>query len=812
MFLLCTWCGVADAAGGGLHYAFGYDNKGNLASVTKNGSVIEQHTHAPSATTSYYPNSTSPLYSIARTFDKYGRLTDVQGVLQNIYAVAPKFNADTGALESTANSGSSDLAMAIDSVANETTRYMYDEKGRVMKITVAGKNNFSQKKREETFTYDAQGRLVANTFNCSSLSLPITTGISYEKIHENGLVRQKNTYTQRSGTTNKAITETIGDNFNRPKTKTITLDGKNVTKHFIYDKHSIANVISTLPNGSNVANVYEFDNRGRIVSDDYKVSLITDELRTYAYDDLGRLQRENNTLLDKTFVFWYDNDGNITEVRTHNYAPLGTTLTPAISTKTFTYDTTHKDRLVEFDGKAITYNANGEMASFDGWDYSWSKGRLTTIRQTSGGLSRIVKPNLPTSSKTHSFTYNAFGQRVGASYTYIRDTNSIIPIGNELLSYTKTFQYDHSGRLMAESCSRTIDSVGNTQFSIVYLYDQNVMIGMEYTTAGQSTLYYFQRNLQGDVIGIYDTDGNLKVRYIYDAWGNCTIGSGTVDQTLAKNNPIRYRGYYYDTDIGLYYLNARYYSPELRRFISPDDTAYLDPKNANGLNLYVYCYNDPVNYADPSGHLAFWLAAGLVIGAIGLIGGGIYTGIKSSQAGNTGWDLVSDIAFGAAIGGIVGFVTGALVGAGVSGLLTGSFLSSVEAVKAGATLTYQMFRAGGVLAAGYMMLDNLSNAFFNHLHVFWSGGDVAKNQAMSYANQNGGITLEMTRLGKYLETLPYNRQLWEYASQNFANQVSNNGIVRAILYYPEMSEYAIWFIEKEILIKKMVEIIIGSLH
>ena len=71
---------------------------------------------------------------------------------------------------------------------------------------------------------------------------------------------------------------------------------------------------------------------------------------------------------------------------------------------------------------------------------------------------------------------------------------------------------------------------------------------------------------------------------------------------LAIANPIRYRGYYYDTDIGLYYLNARYYNPQLRRFISPDDTAYLNPENANGLNLYAYCYNDPVNYADPSGN------------------------------------------------------------------------------------------------------------------------------------------------------------------------------------------------------------------
>ena len=239
---------------------------------------------------------------------------------------------------------------------------------------------------------------------------------------------------------------------------------------------------------------------------------------------------------------------------------------------------------------------------------------------------------------------------------------------------------------------------------------------------------------------------------------------------------------------------------------------YLDPETLGGFNLYAYCNNDPVNYADPSGHLAFWLAAGLVIGVVGLIGGGTYAGIKSSQSGNTGWDLVSDIAFGAVIGGIVGFAAGAIIGAGVSGLLTGSFLSSVQAVKAGAILTYQMFRAGGLAAGVYMMLDNLSNAFNSPLHVFWSGGDIAKNQSMSYANQNCGITLEMTRLGKYLETLPYNPQLWDYASQNFANQVSNNGIVRAILYYPGMRVDAIWFTEKEILIKKMVEIIIGSLN
>ncbi len=98
------------------------------------------------------------------------------------------------------------------------------------------------------------------------------------------------------------------------------------------------------------------------------------------------------------------------------------------------------------------------------------------------------------------------------------------------------------------------------------------------------------------VTAIYDINGNFKVRYLYDAWGNCTISSETTDTALANANPIRYRGYY-DSNTGLYYLNARYYSPKWRRFISPDSTEYIDPESVNGLNLYCYCGNDP--FASP---------------------------------------------------------------------------------------------------------------------------------------------------------------------------------------------------------------------
>ena len=79
---------------------------------------------------------------------------------------------------------------------------------------------------------------------------------------------------------------------------------------------------------------------------------------------------------------------------------------------------------------------------------------------------------------------------------------------------------------------------------------------------------------------------NHSKLYVQD---NCTISGETTDIAVAQANPIRYRGYYYDEDTGLYYCSARYYSPKWRRFISPDDTAYLDPSSVNGLNQYCYC-------------------------------------------------------------------------------------------------------------------------------------------------------------------------------------------------------------------------------
>ena len=176
------------------------------------------------------------------------------------------------------------------------------------------------------------------------------------------------------------------------------------------------------------------------------------------------------------------------------------------------------------------------------------------------------------------------------------------------------------------------------------------------------------------MIAIYNTEGDLQCKYNYDAWGNHRIGNarneliydsatGVIatgyESHIAILNPIRYRGYYYDTETGLYYLQSRYYDATLCRFLNRDNVNYLEPESIHGLNLYTYCNNNPVMFADPSGHFAiipFLIGLGIstLIGAI--VGGVSYVASEVLSYAITGewswsWGQFTGSIIGGAIGG-----------------------------------------------------------------------------------------------------------------------------------------------------------------
>jgi len=111
--------------------------------------------------------------------------------------------------------------------------------------------------------------------------------------------------------------------------------------------------------------------------------------------------------------------------------------------------------------------------------------------------------------------------------------------------------------------------------------------------------YYYRKNLFGDIVEIYDDENQLAASYTYDAWGNFTVGTNV--DGIAFVNKFRYRGYYYDSDTGYYYLQTRYYDAEVGRFINADDVKYLNPKIIHGCNLYAYCGNNPIIHTDKKG-------------------------------------------------------------------------------------------------------------------------------------------------------------------------------------------------------------------
>jgi RHS repeat-associated protein len=225
------------------------------------------------------------------------------------------------------------------------------------------------------------------------------------------------------------------------------------------------------------------------------------------------------------------------------------------------------DRLVSYNGETISYDSSGRTVFYRGKDIVYCYENLSLIRSI-GDV---------------SFTYNADG---------MRRTKTVDGV-------THTYYYDGIN-LISEEWD------GNV---LVFLYDASGSpIGMQYRNdnyaSGTWDTYYYEKNLQGDIVSVYNTSGTKLVTYTYNAWGyitGTTYSNGGAN-TSARYNPIKYRGYYYDDDLDLYYLATRCYDPETCRFITAD--SYVSTgRGILGYNRYAYCNNNPVMYIDPTGEI-----------------------------------------------------------------------------------------------------------------------------------------------------------------------------------------------------------------
>ena len=299
---------------------------------------------------------------------------------------------------------------------------------------------------------------------------------------------------------------------------------------------------------------YEYDEEERIT----KVTDSVDGTYEYTYDSLGQLLTETvNGVVVNTMT--YDNYGNI--------------LTK--NGKTYTYgDTAWKDKLTAVGNDTITYDAQGNPTSYLGHTLTWEKGRQLKSFTKSDGTAI-------------SYTYNANGIRTSKTIGGIR----------------------HDYTLDGAKILREAWYASGVDRYIIPLYDnEDSVCGINYC----GTPFYFLKNLQGDVIAITDKDGEVVARYQYDAWGVCTIASDTSGRKIATVNPYRYRSYYYDAEIGMYYLQSRYYNPVVGRFVNGDEAIYTClALLIDEYNIFTYCDNSPIESVDPFGYFRFkaWILA-----------------------------------------------------------------------------------------------------------------------------------------------------------------------------------------------------------
>lgn len=442
------------------------------------------------------------------------------------------------------------IVRSVDILACKEYNYNYED-GQLLRstefdITVNADGFITARCRvcEQRYAYDTDGNLIRKRIIPASGSEQV---IYYEN------AEGKNTVVKFTAGGNTVTSHSKNDSFGRKVFDELQLGSGFVSRQFLYHAGQASNeylmgnngIMKSTPTTNLVSRIilsdghtlsYEYDAEERItkVIDSYYGTT------EYTYDALGQLlAKTSDHTVSNTMT--YDNYGNI--------------LTK--DGVTYTYgDSVWKDKLTAVGDKTIAYDAQGNPTSYLGHTLTWEKGRQ--LKSFDG----------------NTYTYNANGIRTSKAVNGVKHTYTL-----------------DGAKILQESWNTTdSDGIENTNVLIPLYDNEDSVCGILYN--GQD--YYFLKNLQGDIIAITNTFGRTVAKYSYDAWGVCTIVEDASGLNIAAINPFRYRGYYYDAEIGMYYLQSRYYNPETGRFLNADTSTYVAiDYSAVSCNLFTYCKNTP---------------------------------------------------------------------------------------------------------------------------------------------------------------------------------------------------------------------------
>ena len=549
--------------------SYAYDSSGNLTSV-KNGDSENSYTYSGLGSVSKITHNG---FTYSFNYDVSYNLVSTR--IGNVAITSNTYDSN-GNLTKTAYANGDYLEYAYDNYGNisvitgetgKIAEMIYNKQGLVTKAV-----DYSSGETSYYYTFDGSLESEYRTSSDGSLTHYIITDSNGNTVEKTSVNGQTMTITTGSDDDGKSfvnndgvINETSTDDLGRVSTVTTKQNKSDTvfTKQYSYYHGSESNATTNMVGGISYKlssdKVLDYDYNYTDTGNVENVYENGKKVAVYTYDELNQLVWYADTRTGRYIRIVYDNYGNIQKMESYS---LGTNWAPVklLETRTYSYgDTNWKDKLTEFDGDSITYDANGNPLTYrDGMSFEWENGR--------------VLKKINTSDKSVQMSYDSSGMRtqktvdgVKTNYYYDSNKNLIALVkGNDTL----LFYYDSDGNA--------------TSFSY------------------NGTMYFYVKNLQGDVVRIIDLSGTEVASYVYDAWGNIKDTKG--EPTIREINPIRYRGYVYDTETSLYYLQSRYYDPFTGRFLNADEISYMFINDSViGSNAFSYCDNNSINAVDSDG-------------------------------------------------------------------------------------------------------------------------------------------------------------------------------------------------------------------